>query len=647
MTTTKLDWALHYAGKGLAVFPVRPNSKHPLQDNWPDLATSDPAQISEWWEQWPDANIGAHPGASGHVVIDVDTKKVDGFASLKELEAAFGVLPETMQTVTPTGGRHVWLSLEGSCRNSAGSLAAGIDTRGVRGFVLMGGSSIDGREYSTDEAAISEAPDGWRAPLYTLGAKAENRVAVDGVELDHPGNIERAQAHVKRLIEQGDVAVAGSGGNDRTYRLASALRDFGLTQGTAQAVAEPWNEVCVPPWDEFEFETIFDNAYNYAQNEAGAKALADPTGKGFASVPMHAAGPLHVAPGGSGQGDQPHNRFTLLSIEEMADLPEPSWLIPDWLPHYELSMIFGPYGSFKSFAAVDMGLSIAAGVPCLDLDHKQKAHPVVYLAGEGQIGVAKQRVPAWIEHRGLTGVKLPFHMMRNTPLARNGDADLAMMFQAIEQKCGEELPRLVIIDTHARSMSGLDENTVQDTSRTVEFYEKIAKRYSCAVLLVHHSGLDGQRERGSTALGGACSTIMHMEYDASTRMVTLACKKMKDAEPPKARHLTPSHVGPSIVLTRKDWETVERKPSHSELYNDVFKVLNRNGAYSLADAMTTSALAAEMQAVTDEPTADGQEKAKRKMVQILEKSAKKELRPLVHTDEKPLQWHLPPIPPKD
>lgn len=638
MTISKIDWALHYAGKGLKVFPVHANSKSPIHDSWPDLATSDPAPVTEWWQEWPDANIGATPGASGHIVIDVDLKKIDGNASLRELEAAYGNLPYTMETTTPTGGRHLWLSLDGSCRNSAGALAAGIDTRGVRGFVVMGGSEIDGVAYHTDETPIAEAPAGWAAPLAALGARAENRDA-SGAELDLPGNIERAQSHVSRAISAGDVAIEGSGGNDRTYRLASALRDFGLTRETALAVAEPWNAACLPPWSEEEIDTVFLNAYNYAQNEAGAKAFADPSGKGFASVPVSSS-PIPETGRGNGQEARP-NRFSPLSIGEMAGLPDPSWLIEGWLPHYELSMMYGAYGSVKSFAALDIALSVAAGLPALGLEGEQRAFPVLYIAGEGQIGIAKQRVPAWLEHHGVSSDDLPFHLIREMPLARNGDADLALMFQGIEAVCGNALPRLVVFDTHARAMAGLDENAVQDTARTVEFYEKVLRRYSCAGLAIHHSGVDGSRERGSTALGGACSTILHMEYDMGGKTATLSCTKMKDAEPPAAIHFHPTKVGASIVLTRKEWTAEAHQAARPELYGDVVRALTANGAYSLADALTSNALASEMPGVIDEEDQDAQEKAKRKMVQILERNARKLLRPLIHGDEKPLQWRLP------
>ncbi len=639
MTPNKLDWALHYASMGLKIFPVHSNGKRPIHNDWPDLATSDPAQIADWWREWPDANIGCTPGASGHVVIDVDTKKVDGHQALTDLQVELGKLPETMRTKTPSGGVHVWLKMEGSCKNSAGSLAPGIDTRGRRGVVVMGGSSIDGKDYTTKDFSIAAAPEQWTARLGRLGERDENRSAVTD-EMDLPHNIERAQEYIEYAVSQGDVAIEGQGGDDRTFRLFTKLRDYGLSEDKAVEIAAPWNSACIPPWDQDEFELKAENAYNYAQNEAGARALTD-DGTGFAAIKTNSGTGTPPA-GPSGQEENP---FKPLTMADMRKLPEPDWLVEDWIPHYELTMLYGPYGSMKSFIALDIALNVAYGRASLGVDYEPKQHPVMYIAGEGQYGIAQQRVPAWCAHHGLEDTD-NFQLIPHMPMARNGAADLAKLFSAIETDNPAGLPRLIVIDTHARSMSGLDENTAQDTSKAVEFYQQLSKRYSCAVLIIHHSGVDPTRERGSSSFGGSCASILYTEYDQPHKVLTLNCKRHKDADKTKAIHFEPVIVEEfdSVVLERKKFKQKPAEaPQHSELYNDVVATLNTLGAYSFGDAVETKILASSMPAVQYEVEPDAIYRATRKMTAILERNAKKELRPLIHGDEKPLQWHLPPI----
>src|SRR5215213_6454797 len=103
-----LDHALEWAAKGRPVFPCNPSAdprfaKKPLTANGHRDATTDPRQIQEWWVKSPNALIGVPPGPkSGFWVLDVDrdeTKGLDGFASLAELEAINGPLPVTTTCV--------------------------------------------------------------------------------------------------------------------------------------------------------------------------------------------------------------------------------------------------------------------------------------------------------------------------------------------------------------------------------------------------------------------------------------------------------------------------------------------------------------------------------------------------------------------
>jgi hypothetical protein len=624
---SKLDWALHWAHEGFFVFPVTPNAKSPKIQDWPALATRDPAELAAWWGQWPDANIGAVPGASGHVVLDVDVKADKrGDLTLETLQLDYGPLPKTLTVETASGGRHVWLSLPGSCGNSASHLGAGIDTRGRRGFVVMPGSTIDGRAYRVaHDAPVAPAPPDWGRALAALGV--EDKRERSTTLTDDPEQIAYGRRYLEALAASGDVAVAGGGGNDRTYRLATALRERGLSSDAALSLTlEHWNPHCVPPWDANEIDRIFENAYSYAQNAPGSRG-GDPTGAAFAAAIPPAPEP------------QKRSRFAPLSIDEMAALPEPEWLLPGWLPLYATTVLYGAPGSLKSFAALDAALSVAAGLPAWGGEAARGPYPVIYVAGEGQTGVAKQRVPAWLVDRGVAA-SVTFYLVTVAPRAAELAADLDAMFAAIEARCGAALPRLVVYDTHARVMSGLDENSTQDTSKALDLYDATVRRYSCAVLAIHHTGKDGQL-RGSTALLAGVDAAHAMEYDKDARAATLVCVKMKDAEPPKTLAFAPRQVGASIVLDRREPSAARAASSRapSQMYHDVVQILTRNQAHSAASAMTTAALAAEMPDVLDCITPQEQETARRRFEGALRRAAARDLKALTSTLEG--YWSLP------
>ncbi len=127
--------ALGYASHGRAVFPLRPRAKEPLTKHGLNDATKDAIQISAWWQQWPEGNIGCATGqASGFWSLDIDGE--EGEESLRTLETKHGPLPPTIEIITGRG-RQTFFEYEGPIRNSAGRLGDGLDTRGDGGYTIL------------------------------------------------------------------------------------------------------------------------------------------------------------------------------------------------------------------------------------------------------------------------------------------------------------------------------------------------------------------------------------------------------------------------------------------------------------------------------------------------------------------------------
>lgn len=140
--------ALEYAAQGLPVIPIkRGRKKPPYIKGWPDLASTDPNVIKQWWTEFPQANVAIVTGRrSGLVVLDVD-KKTGGFDSLKQLLEKYGPLPETLSADTPRGGKHYFFRTKRKFQNSAGKIANGIDVRGDDGYVVVAPSVFRGGHY--------------------------------------------------------------------------------------------------------------------------------------------------------------------------------------------------------------------------------------------------------------------------------------------------------------------------------------------------------------------------------------------------------------------------------------------------------------------------------------------------------------------
>jgi Bifunctional DNA primase/polymerase, N-terminal len=250
-TPTMLEAALEYARNGIPVFPCNPLDKKPLTPNGFYDATTDEAQITAWWTQWPNAMIAAPTGARSNMwVLDTDVdpiKKIDGEATLAQFTAQHGELPKTLTAFTPRGGKHRVFTWDRSAateiRNSAGRIGPGIDVRGEGGYVILAPSrTADGGVYrwdpDTDQAVA--APE-WLIKLAcSKKASAWARAALDreckAVESAQPGTRNNTLNTAAFNLFQ----IVGGGGLDEQEvrdRLFEAARACGLVADDgAQAV---------------------------------------------------------------------------------------------------------------------------------------------------------------------------------------------------------------------------------------------------------------------------------------------------------------------------------------------------------------------------------------------------------------------------
>lgn len=238
--------------------------KHPRVPKGCTEATTDPSVIVAWWERWPDAHVGIATG-SGLAVIDIDPRHGgdDGFTDLRR---AHGELPDTLEVLTGSGGRHIYLRVpaDADVRNSANALAPGVDVRGEGGYVVAPPSGhISGTPYAwevssrPDDAEIADAPQAWLDAMRTrrLRAIKGGKTGKDAAAKDEP--------------------IAEGGRNDALMRRGCYLRaaSFGREAIVAALLAE--NDArCVPPLDPAEVKSIAASVCRYAPGFPAEKSIA-------------------------------------------------------------------------------------------------------------------------------------------------------------------------------------------------------------------------------------------------------------------------------------------------------------------------------------------------------------------------------------
>ena len=258
-------------GKPAYVCPTP--GKHPRIRDWDNKASTDPAQVRQWWQRWPTANIGIAAGPSNLVVVDKDTyQEVAGDGILTIADS------ETVTSLTGGGGEHLIYRHPESgppLRNDDKALPTWVNIRAHGGqFVAPPSLHKSGHRYEWEtgygphEIAIAPLPEPLRVLLQAGDGKGDN------------GQRPRAASIPERI--------AGGGRNNTLTSLAGSMRRRGLGAAVIEAALLKVNaEQCDPPLSEDEVKAIAASVAQYAPspngkvaNSAGATATqsAPPAG---------------------------------------------------------------------------------------------------------------------------------------------------------------------------------------------------------------------------------------------------------------------------------------------------------------------------------------------------------------------------------
>lgn len=570
--------AREYAKAGIPVFPCEENGKRPACANGFKDATTDLAQIDAWWGENSCLNIGMCPHDAGWCVVDLDPP-----VGLQNWDAkiADNETPETYVVETPRGGQHWYFT--GDLPPTASKIAPKVDTRGLNSYVLVPPSIINGKPY-----AVIHDRDIAPVPLWVSDAVkvklVEAKAAVH--ERDLASAVSRARHLLVEYVRRGDVAREGSGGNHRTYQLSCELLNLGLSADCArELLTEIWNDHCVPPWSDDELRVIMGNAENYAQNEAGAWGVA-PAAEVFGAA-------LDRLP--KAQTQERRSRFHLEDEDEQDNTPEPTWLVKDLLQAGTTALLVGTSGSYKSFLALDIALALASGTSTFGTEGP--VGPTVYAALEGKRAIKKARRSAWRMARNITGPIKDFYVMTAPMIAIDGE--MQEFGDEIAKRCGDRNPVLIILDTAAKCMAGLNENDAMDVGKLIRFCDSLTEAFGCVVLVIHHKSdkANASDLRGSSAFRAGFNTTLEVTATRATKAVEVRVKQHKDADEVETPWTFQGRVvGPSLVFFPTSTEE-HKALAASEDDLDPRKVgeaLQHLNAYGLEHGVSTNVLASSL-----------------------------------------------------
>ncbi|OFX01651.1 MAG: hypothetical protein A3E78_13970 [Alphaproteobacteria bacterium RIFCSPHIGHO2_12_FULL_63_12] len=206
-----LDGALIYAAHGWAVFPLRGKLPPPGFVGGFHNATTDAAQIRQWWAQWPNANIG-WPIPAGWFAIDEDPRHA-GNLSRAIAERVYGILPSTLRQITGGGG-YQWFLKSSVAIQQRAAWMDGIDTRTVgRGYVVVAPSihPVTGQRYEWHTVAEPLDAPAWVVDMMRVReSKRVPYIPPARVDARHLGRRERyGRAVVAGIARRVAAAIEG------------------------------------------------------------------------------------------------------------------------------------------------------------------------------------------------------------------------------------------------------------------------------------------------------------------------------------------------------------------------------------------------------------------------------------------------------
>lgn len=475
--------ALALARRGKPVFPlhfveekrcscgdIRCGSpgKHPRTANGFLDATTDEPTIRNWWERWPMANIGLRTGSeSGFVVLDVDPRN-GGDATLADLERKHGVLPDTIESLTGGGGRHIYFAHPGGyVKGKAQALGEGLDLKGDGGYVIAPPSlHISGRRYEWEVSSEGKS----LAPLPEWIQKCVENHTAQNAKTTHTEN---------RLIPKGCR-------NKTLTSLAGTMRRRGMGEDAILAALQKENEArCSPPLPDEEVRRIASSVARYEPDIKFER---------------------------SNRSNNSNNKsLPLTGLKELLSEPDEvtDYLVDGLLPAGGLSLLVAKPKTGKSTLARQLALAVARGGEFLG--RKTTSGLAIYLA---------------LEER-KADVRTHFRIM-----GANGEENVKIFVGMAPENCltqlrttaEEEKPALIIVDTMARIAKIKDINDYSQVISRLEPLLALAREVGAHVLLTHHGkkgdakGIDSAL--GSTALSGSVDTIIYLRRNENYRTIS-------------------------------------------------------------------------------------------------------------------------------
>ena len=214
-------------------------------------------------------------------------------------------------------------------------------------------------------------------------------------------------------------------------------------------------------------------------------------------------------------------RFPLTRFKDVRVGSRRNYLVKGLIPRVGLVIVYGAPKCGKTFWVTDVMLHVTLGRDYRGRRVEQGA--VIYIACEGEGGLAG-RLEAFRRRCLIPDDKTdpPFFLL---PTRLDLVNEVEFLVREIAGQVGDERPVAIVLDTLNRSLKG-SENDDRDMGDYIKAADQVREAFDCAVIIIHHSGIDPKKPRGHTSLTGAADAQLAVKRDGGD--VLLRVEWMKD-----------------------------------------------------------------------------------------------------------------------
>lgn len=483
-----------YLDMGLSLVPAPYKSKGAIIKDWNNNPYTQYSQIEELLKQKEEINIGILTGEKNHLlVIDIDVIKngkneqtEDSMISYNKLQKIYGILPDTVTTISGSGGLHKYFRIPNGIKikskaNFFGKEFLGIDIK-CEGGKIMAPPSIhpNGNPYkwekghSITEIEIASLPEKWCKAMVEISNKESDNTNIKDV--------------LAEKIKEGQR-------NETLYKFASALAHIIKDEEMILNIIKHINDdKCMPPLALKEIETIVKSACNNKDKKI-------------------------------------KKEIEVFSADELwkTDLPDIQWIIPNFLGE-GLSIIAGNPKTGKSWWALNLAAAVASGTNFLGMDIPEALN-VLYLAledGKYRLKTRLQMINELVQNKDKLLMSLDFGDMLHGGL------------ENLEKFIVEKKLKLIIIDTWFKFRGivhmGANTNAYEKDYCTLAKIKEIADKQHVCILLIHHMK-KGKEDNiflemsGSAGYAGASDAMYILEqHDSFTKRLVFTGRDIIEGE---------------------------------------------------------------------------------------------------------------------